>query len=179
MNKIGVEQAPRPVPSLRDKLLSTGLWVVAGAMVVLMVTLVVINPPDLALIPTATVVPTVEPVEPTKTADAGSTLIETSYDPQKSVTRATNPHTEIVDAGRQEAVNYTVAEGDSLFGISKQFDVKPETVFWANYDTLNGSPDMIAPGVELIIPPGNGVYYKWKDGDTIQAVADRILCQCE
>ena len=33
---------------------------------------------------------------------------------------------------------------------------------------------MIAPGVELIIPPANGVYYKWKDGDTIQAVADRF-----
>ena len=126
---------------------------VAGAMAVFMVSLVVINPPDLKLIPSPTTVPTAEPVEPTKTTPVDSTFIETSYDPVKSVTRATNPHTEIPNAGSQEAVKYTVAEGDSLFGISKQFDIKPETVFWANYDILNGSPDMIAPGVELIIPP--------------------------
>ena len=174
MKLSGEEKIPHPVPSRRDKIISVGLWVIAGAMAVLMVSLVVINPPDLKLIPSPTTVPTAEPVEPTKTTPVDSTFIETSYDPQKSVTRVTNPHTEIPNAGRQEAIKYTVAEGDSLFGISKQFDIKPETVFWANYDILNGSPDMIAPGVELIIPPANGVYYKWKDGDTIQAVADRF-----
>lgn len=175
----GEEQDPRPIPSRRDKMLSMGLWVVAGAMIVLMVALTIINPPKLAVFSTPTIVPPTELVKPTKTPVDGSTLVETSYDPQKSVTRATNPHTEIPVAGRKEAVNYTVAEGDSLFGISKQFDVKPETVFWANYDTLNGSPDMIAPGVELVIPPENGVYYKWKQGDTIQSVADKFYANAD
>ena len=63
--------------------------------------------------------------------------------------------------------------------ISKQFEVKPETVFWANYDSLNGSPDMIAPGIDLVIPPADGVYYKWKDGDTLQAVADKFYASTE
>lgn len=177
VNPSGGEQSPRPVPSHRDKTLSIGLWVVAGAMVVLLVALVVINPPQLTMFNTPTAAPTAEAVEPTKPASTGSALVETSYDPQKAVTRATNPHTEQPNTGRQEAIKYTVQEGDSLFGISKQFDVKPETIFWANYETLNGSPDMIAPGVELIIPPTNGVYYKWKDGDTIQAVADRFYAK--
>lgn len=169
------DQAPRTPPSRKENLISTSLWIIAGAMVVLMVVLVIIDPPDLLARPEPTTVPTqIVETQPTEPSVAPSTMVETAYFPEKSIYRASNPHTEMVEAGRVEAVTYTVAEGDSLFGISKQFEVKPETVFWANYDALNGSPDMIAPGIDLVIPPADGVYYKWKDGDTLQAVADRF-----
>ncbi len=173
--KGSIEKAPIPARSPREKLISTTLWVVAGAMLIFMVTLVIINPPKFPVTSTPTSAPTTKAVEPLKTPTDNSKVVETSYYPVKSVSRATNPHTEISVSGRQGAVNYTVAEGDSLFGISKQFDIKPETVFWANYDTLNGSPDMIAPGIDLIIPPGDGVYYLWREGDTVQAIADQFF----
>jgi murein DD-endopeptidase MepM/ murein hydrolase activator NlpD len=173
-NKGSINNAPVASRSPREKLIATILWVIAGAMGVFMVVLVVINPPELPGTLAPSLIPTTEIVEPQITPTKSSTVLDTSYYPVKSVSRATNPHTEIEVAGRQEAVKYTVAEGDSLFGISKQFDIKPETVFWANYDTLNGSPDMIAPGIDLIIPPADGVYYQWKEGDTIQAVADQF-----
>jgi LysM repeat protein len=172
--KGSIEKTTISSRSPREKLISTILWVVAGAMMIFMVTLVIINTPKFSMKSTPATVPTTKAVEPIKSPTESSVLVETSYIPVKSVSRATNPHTEIAVTGRKEAVKYTVAEGDSLFGISKQFDVKPETVFWANYDTLNGSPDMIAPGVNLIIPPGDGVYYLWKEGDTVQSVADQF-----
>ena len=44
--KGSIEKAPIPSRSPREKLISTILWVVAGAMLVFMVTLVIINPPE-------------------------------------------------------------------------------------------------------------------------------------
>ena len=73
-----------------------------------------------------------------------------------------------------EIQKYTVAKGDSVFGIAVEFKIKPETLLWANYATLNDNPDMISPGVELNIPPVDGVYYEVKDGDTLEALAGRF-----
>ncbi len=51
--------------------------------------------------------------------------------------------------------------------LPRQFNIKPETLLWANYDLLNDNPDMISIGMELKIPPVDGVYYQWQDGDTL------------
>jgi murein DD-endopeptidase MepM/ murein hydrolase activator NlpD len=83
-------------------------------------------------------------------------------------------HTIQPSDGGNKVIDYTITKGDSVFGIAKSFDISPETVLWANYETLNDNPDLIAPGEHLFIPPENGVYYKWKDGDTIEAVAARF-----
>jgi murein DD-endopeptidase MepM/ murein hydrolase activator NlpD len=79
-----------------------------------------------------------------------------------------------VDRPRYDVIQYTVARGDSIFGIADQFKLKPETVFWANYDLFQGSPDNLKIGMVLNIPPTDGVYYKWAEGDTLQAVADEF-----
>jgi len=68
-------------------------------------------------------------------------------------------------------VDYTVGRGDSLFGIAAEFKIKPETLYWANYDVFDGSPDNISPGDVLHIPPTDGVYYKWQVEDTLESVA--------
>ncbi len=88
-----------------------------------------------------------------------------------SLYRQANIHTIIPDRPREDVITYTVTTGDSVFGIAKDFNLKPESVLWANYDQLKDSPDMLAPGMVLKIPPADGVYYTWKDGDSLDSVA--------
>lgn len=73
-----------------------------------------------------------------------------------------------------EVRQYTVKRGDSVFGIAKAFNIEPETVLWANYDILQDSPDSIRAGQVLNIPPTDGVYYQWAEGDTLESVADEF-----
>lgn len=88
-----------------------------------------------------------------------------------SVSREPNLHTTIPKRPRVDIIQYKVDTGDSVFGIASFFGIEPETILWANYDLLNDNPDYLAPGMELYIPPVDGVYYQWKDGDTLDAVA--------
>jgi LysM repeat protein len=83
-------------------------------------------------------------------------------------------HTTIPNRTRQEIINYTVQQGDSVFEIAANFDLKPETVLWANYAQLNDNPHMISIGMQLNIPPADGVLYEWQAGDTLEAVAGRF-----
>ncbi len=92
----------------------------------------------------------------------------------QAIARAVNTHTIIPTRSRTEVVQYTVEKGDSIFGIAQEFNIKPDTILWANYDTLNDNPDMISVGLDLNIPPVNGVYYKWQDGDTIDSIAAKF-----
>lgn len=164
--------ANTPSSGSRGKVISIALWSLAGLMLVVLVVMVLIQPPTFLRFTPATPTPVITDAGPVRPAVAQSYSADASYFPKKSVVRALQGHTVIPKDGRTQAEHYTVAEGDSLFAISKQFDLEPETIFWANYDTLNGSPDMLSPGLDLVIPPTDGIYYKWKKGDTVQSVAD-------
>jgi murein DD-endopeptidase MepM/ murein hydrolase activator NlpD len=72
---------------------------------------------------------------------------------------------------RFDIIKHTVELGDSVFAISKSFSIKPDSLLWANYDLLNGSPDSLRPGQELNVPPTDGILYQWKAGDTLDKVA--------
>jgi len=85
--------------------------------------------------------------------------------------RRANLRTILPTRPREQEIVYRVQAGDSVFGIAQSFNLKPETVLWANYDILNDDPHMISIGQELLIPPTDGVLYKWKEGDTIEKVA--------
>jgi len=102
----------------------------------------------------------VDPLQPSDGAVAIVRKVElkTSFDP--SIT--------------YEVKKYKVQRGDSVFGIAKAFNLKPETVLWANYDILQDSPDSIRAGQVLNIPPVDGVYYQWQEGDTLEAIADKF-----
>jgi LysM repeat protein len=92
----------------------------------------------------------------------------------KGISRRTAIHTIIPTRPRSEVIEYTVTTGDSVFGIAQDFNLHPETILWANYDQLNDSPDMLSPGMELNVPPVDGVYYQWKEGDTFESVASEF-----
>lgn len=88
-----------------------------------------------------------------------------------AIVRVTNPRTTIPTRPRGEPTKYTIQKGDSIFGIANQFKIKPESILWSNYATLNDDPHMISIGMELEIPPTDGVYYEWKENDTLEKVA--------
>ena len=92
----------------------------------------------------------------------------------ESVSREVNPRTVIPTRTRMAAVTHTVEAGDAIFGIAENFSLKPESVLWANYDILDDNPDMIAVGQNLLIPPVDGVLYKWKEGDQLGKVAEQF-----
>ena len=70
-----------------------------------------------------------------------------------------------------ETIHYIVARGDSTFSIATENNIEPETLLWANHDTLQDSPDSLRVGQELNIPPVDGIYYEWKENDTIENIA--------
>jgi len=82
-----------------------------------------------------------------------------------------NPFTAIPSRERRGVISYTVQAGDTLFGIAGQFGLRPESVLWANFDTLQDNPHLLQPGMELALPPVNGIVYTVKDGDTVESIA--------
>ena len=116
--------------------------------------------------------PEVDPIP----EDSTETASLPSFAPAKelrALKRVANPHTIIPASIRREMSFYTVDKGDSVFSVAVDYDLKPETVLWANYDLLNDNPNMLSIGQDLTIPPTDGVFYKWKEGDSLQKIADQ------
>lgn len=78
------------------------------------------------------------------------------------------------DKPRYDVVEYRVIRGDSVFAIAESFTVQPETLLWANYDVLQDDPHSLAPGMVLKVPPTDGIYYQWKENDSIESVASEF-----
>ena len=96
-----------------------------------------------------------------------------------SIPRLVEFDTLIPEGNRQYPIKYTVQQGDSIFSIAKQFNLKPTSILWANYDLLNDDPTFIAPGWRLSIPPTDGIYYKWKQGDSLEKVAEKYYANVD
>jgi murein DD-endopeptidase MepM/ murein hydrolase activator NlpD len=67
---------------------------------------------------------------------------------------------------------YTIQKGDSVESIAKQFGLKDGSIVWGNTDQLAKDANFLKPGQTLNILPIDGAFYKWKDGDTLESVAD-------
>jgi murein DD-endopeptidase MepM/ murein hydrolase activator NlpD len=78
------------------------------------------------------------------------------------------------DKPRYEPEEYRVVRGDSVFAIAEAYGLKPETILWANYDVLQDDPHSLAPGMVLTIPPTDGIYYQWKENDTIESISNEF-----
>lgn len=78
------------------------------------------------------------------------------------------------DKPRYNLVEHRVKRGDSIFAIADSFKLTPETVLWANYDVLQDDPHSLKPGQVLQIPPTDGIYYQWKENDTLELVAEEF-----
>ena len=90
-----------------------------------------------------------------------------------AVYRRANPYTVIPAKSRSTIEKYVVQSGDSVFSIANKYQLKPETVLWANYGQLDDNPNMLSVGMELDIPPVDGLYYTWEENDTVDTVATR------
>lgn len=96
---------------------------------------------------------------------------QTSANDLQGILRLTNYHTIIPSRPRQDVITYTVKRNDTLFGIAEQFNIKPETVLWGNFETLQDNPHLLKPDQVLNILPTDGTYYRWQSGDNLSAVA--------
>lgn len=64
---------------------------------------------------------------------------------------------------------YTINTGDSLYAISKKYNINPELL--AALNGLN-MDDYIYPNQVILLPVANYSYYITKDGDTLNLVAE-------
>jgi murein DD-endopeptidase MepM/ murein hydrolase activator NlpD len=92
---------------------------------------------------------------------------------QAVVAPQANPYTTIPNRQRRDVILYTVQEGDTLFGIAAFYGLTPESLLWANYDALQDNPHLLKPGMELNIPPVNGIVYTVGSGDTVDTIAEK------
>ena len=161
---------PQPeVKKRRHNIISIITWVIAGLMILLM------SASLYQFIRGESLLDLVNFQSASKETNGSSAILPTlaESDDYQSVKRDANADTVLPTGYRKDPVSYTVAAGDSVFGIAKEFDLEPETVLWANYDVLNDDPQMISIGQSLIIPPVDGILYKWQEGDTLEKVAEK------
>ena len=161
------------------------LWGVAIAMVALVVFILVRHPVIAASAPAPAAPVSASPAKtqniPSIPANSGKVaglpdLVPGSPD---SVSREAIGHTTIPDRPSVNPTTYLVSTGDSVFSVADQFKLFPESILWANYTVLKDNPDLLSIGQVLTIPPTNGVLYKWKDGDTIDAIAGQYKAKAQ
>ncbi|HRN71193.1 MAG TPA: LysM peptidoglycan-binding domain-containing protein [Candidatus Woesebacteria bacterium] len=76
---------------------------------------------------------------------------------------------------RQGNITYRVQPDDTLQSISKNFEISPDTIRWAN----NLQSDELMVDSIIIIPPITGVTHIVKYGDTIQGIAKKYQVEPE
>ncbi len=86
--------------------------------------------------------------------------------------------TNIPERPRYEPEIYRVVRGDSMYRIAELFKLKSETILYVN-PQLDDNPHSLRPGMELTIPPMDGLYYEWKEGDTFEQVAKKYFAEPE
>lgn len=175
-----IDSSRPPVSSKLGSIISTISWVVAFCLVAVAAYLGWQTRSATAanVVNEVVVIETVEAPVGNEEVDVEMPQLDMEKD-ATTIRRETQLHTIIPNRPREEVKQYVVNIGDSVFEIANKFNIKPETVLWANYDQLNDDPDMISVGMELNIPPVDGVYYEWEEGDTIEAVAARFEAELE
>ncbi len=113
---------------------------------------------------------------PEQTAPQGEAIALTlppiqPVQPDGSIAPVAQLHTDSPNRPRVDVITYTVQTGDNLFIIADKFGLKPETILWGNYETLNGNFRFIQPGQILRILPTDGAYYQWQEGDDLETIA--------
>ncbi len=92
--------------------------------------------------------------------------------PLFGIARQARLHTDVPSRPRDEVLVYVVKPDDNLFGIAKQFGLRPETILWANQYVLGDNPHNLRPGQELNILPVDGTYHRWSAGEGLNSVAE-------
>lgn len=95
-----------------------------------------------------------------------------------TILRKLQVKTNIPERPRYEPSIYRVVRGDSMYRIAETYKVKTETILYVN-EQLDDNPHSLRPGMELLIPPVDGLYYEWKEGDSFEAVAKKYFAKPE
>jgi murein DD-endopeptidase MepM/ murein hydrolase activator NlpD len=124
------------------------------------------------------------PLQPTAESVANENPVElplpsiATSDP--SIGREVHLDTNIpADLPRYAPVTYIVQRGDSLSAIADKFGITIETILYNNKNELNDDAHSLRPGMNLLIPPVDGLYYTWKEGDTIEKVAGDFKAEAD
>lgn len=112
-------------------------------------------------------VPTPQPTRVNLVAALGKESLPTPG--YGSISRALQLKTQF-SGSSEKIVQYTVQGGDSPSSIAKKYGLKPESILWAN-DRLNASAGSLRPGMQLNIPPVDGVVHTVHAGDTLESIA--------
>ena len=113
-----------------------------------------------------------QPAAPTEAALVESIPAPVVLDPlSNGILRQADIHTVIPQRPRQDILKYAVQTGDSVIGIAEKFGLKPESILFANYNSLLDDPHNLLAGQELTILPVDGTYYEWQKGDGLNGVA--------
>lgn len=88
--------------------------------------------------------------------------------PDGGIAREIELKTELQDRVFYEITEYTAKNGDSLWSIAQQFDLRPETILWGN-EWLS-SAGILQIGDTLNILPVDGVLHTVRDGETLETL---------
>lgn len=67
---------------------------------------------------------------------------------------------------------YTIESGDTLYEISRKYNINPTLLASINGFTMN---DYIYPNQEILIPKSGYSYYITDEGDTLDTVCDTFM----
>jgi murein DD-endopeptidase MepM/ murein hydrolase activator NlpD len=95
-----------------------------------------------------------------------------------SIPRKLQLITNIPERPRYKSITYRVSRGDAMLSIAEEFKLKSETILYVNTQ-LEDNPHNLKPGMELTIPPVDGLFYTWKDGDTFESIAEKFNTTAE
>lgn len=115
-----------------------------------------------ATLPTATPIP----------ENPGLPDLDRTVPGRVGIARLATLHTTIPTRPRVNVITYSVTLGDSVFGIAEMFNLKPETIMWANTNILQDNPHRLMVDQVINIMPTNGTYHKWREGEDLQKVAE-------
>ena len=107
------------------------------------------------------------------TPQTGEPVVSADGSESPSIFRKLQLITNIPERPRYESVIYRVSRGDAMLAIADEYKLKSESILYVNTQ-LEDNPHNLKPGMELTIPPIDGLYYEWKDGDTFESVAEKF-----
>jgi murein DD-endopeptidase MepM/ murein hydrolase activator NlpD len=171
---------PRAQPKRKADRFTVISWVATILVVVALLVSTILYKNSRPTSYTAAAQPTSSAGEVSATAQpqAGEPVISVDGNGASSIQRKLQLITNIPERPRIETITYRVSRGDAMLSIADTYEIDTDSILFANPD-LGDNPHSLKPGMELNIPPLNGIYYKWKDGDTFESVAAKFDAKAE
>ena len=90
----------------------------------------------------------------------------------RSVVAGTRSPMTVAAEDARPVIVRTIAQEDTLSTMAHYYDISLEALAYAN--AIAEEDQKLPIGHELLIPPGEGALHRVKDGDTVEALADRF-----